>query len=88
MQLLRREMKKRLDDQFTLKRKLESDERLGKLAQLCDLFEPGEALRILIESGLDDQTIGLVLTRMNRDQALRVAALLKSLGRESGRLFR
>ena len=88
MQLLRRAMKKRLDDQLALKSKLESDERLEKLARLCDLMEPGEALRILIESGLDDQTIGHVLKQMNREQALRVAALLKSLGRDSGRLFR
>ena len=87
-QLFRRETENRLDVQLSLKEKLESDERLGQLAKLCDRMEPGEALRLLVESGFDDDTIGLVLTRMNREQALRVASLLKSLGRKSGNLFR
>ena len=43
-------------------------------------MEPGEAVQIL--TVLDDATIGEVLHQMNRDAAIKIAALLKRLGRE------
>ncbi|MDA0745010.1 MAG: hypothetical protein O2954_00705 [bacterium] len=75
MVLLRKEMEQRLTEELNLRGK-----KLDQLARQCEKMEPGEAVQIL--TVLDDATIGEVLHQMNRDAAIKIAALLKRLGRE------
>ncbi len=75
MALLKAAMEKRLKEQLEIRKR-----KFTQLARQCERLEPGEAVQILLE--LDDKPLAEVLRRMDRDKAVKVAALLKRLGRE------
>ena len=76
MALLRDEMKRRLEEQLANRK-----QKLAQLAAQCEKLEPGEAAQILLS--LDDDELAEVLRRVERDAALKIAALLERLGRQS-----
>jgi flagellar motility protein MotE (MotC chaperone) len=76
MALLRDEMKRRLKEQLANRQN-----KLGRLAAQCEKLEPGEAAQVLLS--LDDAELAEVLRRIERDTALKIAALLERLGRKS-----
>ena len=75
MALPRTEMRKRLQHQLADRKK-----KLDRLAAKCEQMEPGEAVQILQQ--LDDDTLAEVLRLLESQTALKIAALLKRLGRE------
>lgn len=75
MLLLRKEMQDRLKEKEKLRK-----EKVARLAESCTKLETEEAAQILI--GLDDLTLKEVLKRMNKEAAVRVAAVLDGLGRK------
>ena len=76
MALLRDEMKRRLEEQLTDRKR-----EFAQLAAQCKKLEPGEAAQVLLS--LDDDELAEVLRRIERDTALKIAALLDRLGRKS-----
>ncbi len=76
MALLRDEMRRRLEEQLTNRK-----QKFAQLALQCEKLEPGEAVQVLLN--LDDDELAEVLRRIERDTALKIAALLERLGRES-----
>lgn len=75
MALLKAEMRKRLKEQLA-----DRERKLARLARECEQLKPGESAQILQQ--LDDESLSQVLERMEAQKALKVAALLKRLGRE------
>jgi hypothetical protein len=80
MRLLRAEMERRLRKQIA-----EREAKLDRLAGSCAELPPGEAAQALKE--LDDRTIAAVLKRMDREAALKIAAVLQRLGRKDATAF-
>ncbi|HAA78568.1 TPA: hypothetical protein DCE37_26005 [Candidatus Latescibacteria bacterium] len=74
MKLLKAEMQRRLNRRIQMR-----ERKLDQLARQCGNLTAGEAVQILVE--LDDTDLKHVLERMDREQAVQIAALLTRLGR-------
>ena len=81
MTALRKEMERRLKDQVAAREK-----KIAMLARNCAKLEPGEAAGILLK--LDDGTVADVLHHMDKNAALKIAAILERLGRKGALLIK